>query len=209
MKRLRTLRVCALPLTLGLTLSLLTGCGHPPHGLTLLALPIDPPDTPVATPTTAQVSTPVAATIVLRRVHIPEYLQSNHVRFRTSAETLSEWPDTRWAERLEVSLTRHLRLQLGSLWPAGVLCDTHCPDSARTASLQVNYQTLDYLRPRGVMQAQVSWSLTPPSGATLAARQGRFSLSEPVSTDNAAGQAAAMARLNAQLAQHVAQGLAP
>lgn len=207
MKRLWTLRVCALPL--GLTLSLLTGCGHPPHGLTLLALPIDTPDTPVATPTTDRVSTPATASIVLRRVHIPEYLQSNHVRFRDSAETLSEWPDTRWAERLEVSLTRHLRQHLSSLWPEGVLCDTHCPDTARAASLQVNYQTLDHLRPRGLMQAHVSWSLTPPAGAPLAVRQGRFSLSEPVSTDNAAGQAAAMARLNARLAQHLVQDLAP
>lgn len=206
MKRLWTPRVC---LALGLTLSLLSGCGHRPHGLTLLALPIDQPDTHVAAPTTALASTSATGPIVLRRVHIPEYLQSNHVRFRNSAETLSEWPDTRWAERLEVSLTRHLHKQLGSLLPAGVLCDTHCPDTASAATLQVNYQTLDYLRPRGLLQAQVSWSLTPPPGTTLPARQGHFSLSEPVSIDSAAGQAAAMARLNARLVQQVAQGLAP
>ena len=208
MKRLWSLRVCAL--ALGLTLSLLAGCSNRPHGLTLLALPTDPPDAQVVAPaTTARGNTPAAANIVLRRVQIPEYLQSNHVRFRNSAETLSEWPDTRWAERLEVSLTRHLLQQLGSLLPAGVLCDTHCPDTARAASLQVNYQALDYLRHRGLLQAQVSWSLTPASGTTLPARQGHFSLSEPVTTDSAAGQAAAMARLNARLVQQVAQGLAP
>lgn len=191
---------CATVLTASLIALGLSGCASR-ASMTLLSLPLDAP--------TASTQAAPAPTVVVRRVQIPEYLQSIQVRYRSSAQTLAEWPATRWAERLEVSLTRHLSQQLNTRMPAGSVCDTACAGSPKVSSLQVSYLMLDQVRPQGLMHAQVHWVLTPASGDTQASKMGQLTLNEPVQSDDASGQAAAMARLNAQLASQIAPHLKP
>ncbi len=145
-----------------------------------------------------------ARLIVVRRVQIPEYLQSVHVRFRDSAQSLSEWPAARWAERPEVSLTRHLTQTLNTVLPAGSACDTNCVGAPSALSLNVSYQALDAVREAHRLDAQISWWLTPASGGEAIGGMHQLNLSEPLGDDTPAGQADAMARVNAQLARQIA-----
>ena len=147
--------------------------------------------------------------IRLQRVQIPEYLQSNRVRFRDSAATLAEWPGVRWAERLEIGLTRHLGLQLAELGQAGWICADPCSTVPAGGSLQLNYVMLDHDRPAARLHALAQWTLIPPPGSASAPRQGQRRWSEAVLEDTPAGQAAAMARVNAAIARDIAQQLRP
>lgn len=181
----------------------LSACASRAPSVVLLSLPLDASAT---TPTNTASTTPIA---VLRRIQIPEYLQSIQVRYRSSAHTLGEWPATRWSERLEVSLTRHLSQQLNASLSAGSVCDTQCVSTRPVSNLQVNYGVLDYVRNQSQVQAQINWVLTPPAGDSQAVKMGQLTLSEPVQSDDAAGQAAAMAKLNAQVASRIAPFLKP
>jgi uncharacterized lipoprotein YmbA len=58
-----------------------------------------------------------AVTWIVQRVRVPEYLQSTQVRFRDAPHVLAEWPNVRWAERLEVNLGRHLSQHLSAAMP--------------------------------------------------------------------------------------------
>lgn len=186
----------------------LSGCAGKAPPVVLLSLPS------VAAPAAAS---PMVATsqakpsplIIVRRIQIPEYLQSAYVRYRDSAQTLAEWPATRWAERLEVGMTRHLTQQLNSVLKAGAACDTACIGAAHAVNLSVSYQTLDAQRHANVMQAQISWWMTPASGEPPANGLHQLTLSEPIEVDSAAGHADALARVNAQLARQIAASLRP
>ncbi|MDX9843641.1 MAG: ABC-type transport auxiliary lipoprotein family protein [Aquabacterium sp.] len=214
----RAFRACCLPLyvALGVTLA---GCASTPPERSWLSLPWEvSPATPLASPpatATASASTPVAAAIAPRgtpqlrllRVQIPEYLQSNRVRYRDSAATLAEWPGVRWAERVEIGLTRHLAAQLNGLLGAGAVCEDACNATPSAGNLQVSFVVLDHDRPQGRLHAQASWALTPTPGSTSTPRQGQVRWTEPVQEDNPAGQAGAMARVNAAIARELAQQL--
>jgi uncharacterized lipoprotein YmbA len=119
---------CSALLTAGVAVLALSGCASRTPSVVLLSLPLDAPTTSAKAAPAAQ-----APTLVVRRVQIPEYLQSIQVRYRSSAQTLAEWPATRWAERLEVSLTRHVSQQLNARLPAGSVCDTACAGSPKSA----------------------------------------------------------------------------
>ena len=209
-------KACCLPLcvVLGMTLA---GCASSPPERTWLSLPLDAsPATPQApAPATGSASTPVTTGIASRgtpqlrllRVQIPEYLQSNRVRYRDSAATLAEWPGVRWAERVEIGLTRHLAEQLNGLVGTGTVCDDACHATPNVGNLQVSYVALDHDRPQARLHAQVNWALTPTPGSAATPRQGLVRWTEPVQEDSPAGQAAAMARVNAALARELAQQL--
>lgn len=121
----------------------LVGCASAPQERRWLSLPLDAPPS-AAAPTSAPASSVAAASaaratpqIRLQRVQIPEYLQSNRVRFRDSAATLAEWPGVRWAERPEIGLTRHLGLQLAELGQAGWICADPLPTDAASFKARV------------------------------------------------------------------------
>lgn len=193
----------------------LVGCASAPQERRWLSLPLDAPPS-AAAPTSPSVSSVAGASaaratpqIRLQRVQIPEYLQSNRVRFRDSAATLAEWPGVRWAERLEIGLTRHLGLQLAGLGQAGWICADPCSTVPAGGSLQLNYVMLDHDRPAARLHALAQWTLIPPPGSASAPRQGQRRWSEAVLEDTPAGQAAAMARVNAAIARDIAQQLRP
>ena len=76
----------------------------------------DPPPLLLTLSSSAMVAAPSASaspaspqrTLMLRRVGLPEYLQSRRVRYRDSASSLADWPHTWWAERIEIGVTREL-----------------------------------------------------------------------------------------------------
>ena len=190
----------------------LAGCASAPPDRSWLSLPLElgnPSTGTTAASTAAALSTKAAAPIRLLRVQIPEYLQSNHVRYRDSASTLAEWPGVRWAERLEMGLTRHLGLQLHELGEAGWICDEPCHSQPEGGNLQVSYAALDFDRTQARLHAYALWTLTPAPGSASATHQGQLRLSEVVREDSPAGQAAAMAQVNAAVARGIAQQLRP
>ncbi|WP_374320107.1 membrane integrity-associated transporter subunit PqiC [Aquabacterium sp.] len=174
----------------------LAGCASAPPATTLLALPS------LSAPTTSTTA-PATPLWAVRRVKIPEYLQATQVRYRDTDSTLAEWPQARWAERLEIGLSRHLLQSLQAQLGTGAVCESVCSTSADGGELVVDYLSLDYRPATGMLQAQVSWRLIP-AAAGKAPRSGQLQLSEAVNPASAAGQAAAMGRLNAALAQQLA-----
>lgn len=191
----------------------LAGCGSTQPERTWLSLPLElgAPSTST-TATTALTPTPPSRAlppIRLLRVQIPEYLQSNHVRYRDSASTLAEWPGVRWAERLEMALTRQLGLQLHELGEAGWICEDPCHTQSEGGNLQVSYAAMDFDRAQARLHARALWTLSPAPGSAGTLQQGQLRLSEAVREDSPAGQAAAMAQVNAAVARNIAQQLRP
>src|SRR5574343_1046920 len=153
----RAFSACVLPLCMALGMTL-AGCGSSPPERSWLSLPLDasPATPPAPAPADEGASTPVTTRIAPRgtpqlrllRVQIPEYLQSNRVRYRDSPATMAEWPGVRWAERVEIGLTRHLAEQLNGLVGTGTVCDDACHATPNVSNLQVSYIALDHDRPQ-------------------------------------------------------------
>ena len=175
---------------------------------TLLSLPL-PPSQPAA-PAVASLPASAASAprfLTLRRVNIPEYLQTDAVRYRNADSTLAEWPNTAWAERLEVGLTNHLALLLRQALPSWTVCDSHCPSMPTGQVLIVNIAPLDYVRTAGQLRADVNWRITGPGSTPNPIFTGSNISSTTVSPDTPVGQAAAMSTLLNQVAQDVARTL--
>ena len=208
-------KACCLPLCVVLSMSL-AGCASNPPERSWLSLPLSVSPVTLPSGATGSASPEPAATapaprgtpqLRLLRVQIPEYLQSNRVRYRDSAATLAEWRGVRWAERVEIGLTRHLGAQLNGLMGAGAVCEDACHVTPSAGNLQVSFVTLDFDRPQARVRAQMNWALTPVPGSASAPRQGQVRWTEAVLEDSPAGQAAAMARVNAAVARELAQQL--
>jgi cholesterol transport system auxiliary component len=185
-----------------LTALTLSACSTAPAPA-LLSLPL-PPAPAVALPVAATPSAASAAKfLTLRRVNIPEYLQTDTVRYRLSDSTLAEWPNTAWAERLEVGLTNHLALLLRQALPSWTVCDAHCPSMPGGQVLIVNIAPMDYLRSSGQLRADVSWRITGPGSSPTPIFSGAGTSSTTVAPDSPVGQAAAMSALLQQVAQDI------
>lgn len=173
---------------------------------TLLSLPLPPAPAAAASKVSASPASGASAPrfLTLRRVNIPEYLQTDAVRYRNADSTLAEWPNTAWAERLEVGLTNQLALLLRQALPSWTVCDSHCPSMPTGQVLIVNIAPLDYVRSAGQLRADISWRITGPGSTPTPVHVGGGSSSTPVSPDTPVGQAAAMSQLLDQVAQDVA-----
>lgn len=182
-------------------LMLLSACAHQSTpGLSLLSLPPSPDDLGASTVMTIEPQWVVA------RVDIPEYLQSNRVRYRDGAATLAEWPDARWAERLEIGLTRQLTQALSK---HRAVCAAPCDVSAPTTpTLHVRFDALDARRDIGQVQASVVWWLSSPR-QTTPIRLTRLTVTEPLPDGTAQAYASALTRLTTQLAGQISTALQP
>ena len=144
--------------------ALLAGCAASSPAPVLLTLP------PVAmpTPAAAVLGTPAAPPLLaVRRVNIPEYLVARRVRYRADAATLAEWPNTYWAERIEIGVSRQFVSALRQQLPGWTMCDTNCGDQAPLLTLQVDLVPMDYLRSAQKLQARARITL---SGAGVPAK---------------------------------------
>ena len=118
----------------------LGGCANAPPARVLLALPTG------AAPANVPTGAPGGPMLAVRRVSVPEYLETRRVRYRADDTTLSEWPNTFWAERFEISVTRELVAALRRGLPGWSVCEAACPDQPPNLHLQVDLAPLDFLR---------------------------------------------------------------
>ncbi|HEY4067697.1 MAG TPA: ABC-type transport auxiliary lipoprotein family protein [Burkholderiaceae bacterium] len=182
-----------------LLLALLGACAASSPPPVLLTLPAAAPAAAVAPASPA--SSPLLA---VRRVAIPEYVVARRVRYRADPSTLAEWPNTYWAERIEIGVTREFVAAMRAQLPGWSLCDTSCGDAVPALSLQVELVPMDYLRPSQTLQARARIVVgSGANGPTLLTQELPFVLSG--GADNAQTQA----RLMAELIRQVAQAAAP
>lgn len=193
--------------TMALFMSLLA-CSSPTPPTEWLSMPLNT-STSIAPKAASRLAEPAPRIIRLQRVQIPEYLQTNRVRYRESTATLAEWANARWAERLEVNLTRHLAEELSTHAASATICMETCEAVPTGGTLQVTYVLLDLNRTAKSLHARAQWHWTPASANAEQPRHGEVKWVEPLQDDNAAGQALAMSRANAVIAREIASQLQP
>ena len=180
-----------------LAAGLLGGCASPSPASVLLTLP--PATTPLAS---AAPGTPASAPLLaVRRVNIPEYLVARRVRYRADASLLAEWPNTFWAERIEIGVSREFVSVLRQQLPGWTLCDTSCGDLVPALSLQVDLVPMDYVRSAGRLQARARIVLSSGSVPPRELKSLEASYDLPASGDTAQAHAQAISELIRQVAQ--------
>lgn len=185
----------------GVLALLLGACAGPSPSPTLLTLP------PTAVAPGAAVAVAPAGTrqiLVVRRVNIPEYLESRRVRFRSESSTLEEWPHTYWAERVEIGATRSLVASLRQALPDWTVCEADCPRGPGARLLKVEVMPFDYLRASRTLIGEARISLAEPAAPAGVLRAAHYRYTVPVDTDSPQGQAQAMSELLRQLGSSVA-----
>ncbi|MDE2092649.1 MAG: membrane integrity-associated transporter subunit PqiC [Burkholderiales bacterium] len=178
-----------------LAATLLAACAVSPSPAPVL-LTLPPAAAPVAgnaTPPNVPGATGTPPLLAVRRVKIPEYLVARRVRYRTDASTLAEWPNTYWAERIEVGVSREFVAALRQQLPGWTLCDTHCGDQLPALTLQVDLEPLDYLRSARQLQAQARLTLSGAGAAPklLATQAQAYEIASDADTPQAQAQAMA------------------
>jgi uncharacterized lipoprotein YmbA len=183
--------------------ALLPGCASSPSAApVLLTLPGSNPSTAAANGVDAAASSAAAdqPLLAVRRIAIPEYLVARRVRYRGDPSTLAEWPNTYWAERIEIGVSREFVSALRSQLPGWSLCENNCGDRPPTLALQVEMVPMDYLRSAQKLQARarVVVSSAGVNPRVLQAQEWSYEL--PASADTAQGQAQTVAELIRQVA---------
>ncbi len=194
--------------TIWTALAVLGGCSSPP-ARQWLSLPLPkPPALASAEKMAKQLASAPAATpvLVVRRIGIPEYLQTDKVRYRQADTLLAQWPHTVWAERLELGLTDHLVMRLRLALPGWTVCERSCPALGTSITLNVDFAPLDHVRADGVLQAQAHWLLSGGRGAQNTTL-GTTTDAVPVHPDSPEGQATALAQVLEHLAGNIAAAL--
>jgi uncharacterized lipoprotein YmbA len=192
---LQLMKITAAPL---LVAGLLAACASPSPAPLLLTLPPTAASAPAAA---AAASAPV---LVVRRVNIPEYLVARRVRYRADASVLAEWPNTFWAERVEIAVSREFVSALRRQLPDWTVCDMGCGDTLPALSLQLDLVPMDYLRSTRHLQAGarvvLSTGTTPPRELKTLA----LSYDLPAGADTPQAHAQALGELIRQVAAAVA-----
>ena len=148
----------------------------------------------------ASAAAPNQPLLAVRRIAIPEYLVARRVRYRADPSTLAEWPNTYWAERIEVGVSREFISALRAQLPGWSLCENNCGDRSPTLAVQVEMVPMDYLRSAQKLQARarVVVSSAGSNPRVLQTQETSYELS--ASADTAQGQAQAVADLIRQVA---------
>lgn len=180
----------------------LAGCASSPAP-TLLTLPsAAAPSGPVPGPAAG------APVLAVARLDMPEYLVSRRVRYRADSSTLAEWPNTFWAERIEIGMSREFAAALRERLPGWRICETNCHERGAVATLRVVFSRVDYLRSEGLLRASARLVIVG-AGARPAEsldQERRYELA--VRGDGPQAQAQAYAALLALLAKDAAAGMA-
>ena len=189
---------------LAVALATLAGCASDPiPAPVLLTLPNAAPAAAApAAPASGAAELPLLA---VRRIAIPEYLVARRVRYRADPSTLAEWPNTFWAERIEVGVSREFVSALRAQLPGWTVCENNCPDRAPALALQVEMVPMDYLRSAQRLQARARVVLSSSGANPKALRTQEWTYDIASSTDTAQGQAQTVADLLRQVATATAQ----
>ena len=180
--------------------TLLVACASPSPAPVLLTIPpsasVSVP-TAAATPPDASASTPLLA---VRRVNIPEYMVARRVRYRADPATMAEWPNTYWAERIEIGISREFVSALRQQLPGWAMCDTNCGDLSPTLSLQIDLVPMDYVRSTQKLQARARITVSGPGALPVVLKTSESTYDLPGSGDTAQSQAQTIATLIQQVA---------
>lgn len=188
---------------------LLHGCASKESPSTLLALPSPSSVDLPAQKTVAQGAAPL---LLVGRLDIPEYWQSRSVRYRSDGITVMPWPDTYWAERVEVGLSRNFALEMERAAGRWQVCSSGCELGATTPAwrLKVVLPSMDYRRDARKLEATAHWTLIPLPTATRTGAQivqGQLQLDVQAEGDTPQAQAQAMGALTRELATRIANEL--
>jgi uncharacterized lipoprotein YmbA len=191
---IKLVKIAAAPLLIA---GLLAACASPSPAPLLLTLAPTAGSAPAATAASAPV-------LVVRRVNIPEYLVARRVRYRADSSVLAEWPNTFWAERVEIAVSREFVSALRQQLPDWAVCDMGCVDTLPALSLQLDLVPMDYLRSTRHLQASarvvLSTGTTPPRELKTLA----LSYDLPAGADTPQAHAQVLGELIRQVATAVA-----
>ncbi|MES1162954.1 MAG: ABC-type transport auxiliary lipoprotein family protein [Rhizobacter sp.] len=178
-----------------LAATLLAACASPSPAPVLLTLP--PAVTVATVAPAAAASAPVLA---VRRVHIPEYLVARRVRYRADASTLAEWPNTYWAERIEIGVSREFVSALRQQLPGWSLCDTDCGEHVPRLALHVELVPMDYARSAQKLSARARITVSSAGAVPQVLQVLEKAYELPGTGDSAQAQAQAISELIRQVA---------
>jgi uncharacterized lipoprotein YmbA len=188
-----------LRLAMATVLMALAACSTTVPAPVLLSLPPAVTDaTPSAAPPSAAASAPLLA---VHRVGLPEYEVSRRVRYRADASTLAEWPNTYWAERIEIGVTREFVSALRRQLPGWTTCETECAETQPTLALQVDVVPMDFVRSAKELQARARIVVRAGTGAARPLASTERSYTLPAGADTPQAQAEAMTELIRQIAK--------
>jgi uncharacterized lipoprotein YmbA len=136
----------------------------------------------------APIASTAKATLVVRAVTVPDYLDRRNLVYRSGAE-LKEYPDAQWAERPAKAITRYLTQALSAqrsdyAVQALTTASGVAPDAALTLVID-RFEA----EQGGTVQLRGSWTLTAP-GKILAS--GRLDADATTSPTSASTTVAAM-----------------
>jgi uncharacterized lipoprotein YmbA len=163
--------------------SLISGCASAPPTRVLLALPTG------AVPANATTPARSGPMLAVRRVSVPEYLETRRVRYRADDTTLAEWPNTFWAERFEISVTRELVAALRRGLPGWSVCEATCPDQPPNLNLQAELAPLDFMRASQRLQLRARITLSGAASTIPQTRDFAFEIPSAADTPHAHAQA--------------------
>lgn len=185
----------------------LVACASVPAPV-LIALP---PAAATRLPARAAAAGAVPAVLLVRRLIVPEYMAARRVRYWDGVATLAEWPDTYWAERVEIGMAREFVAGLRRRLPEWTVCDASCGDTLPDLTLKVELLRLDVMRREQRLSASAQVQLLAPGASSLrspATTAWTRSYAVPLPHDSAQGQAQAMSELLGELADAAAAAVA-
>uniref|UniRef100_UPI0039EE1353 PqiC family protein n=1 Tax=Bordetella sputigena TaxID=1416810 RepID=UPI0039EE1353 len=145
--------------------------------------------------------------VAVGRLELPEYMVTRRVRYRDDASTLAEWPNTYWAERIEISTAREFHAALRAALPAWQLCEERCSNQTLSLSLRLRVDRLDYVRSERRLHATVDIALWSAGTAPRLLRNTVHQYDIAGDTDTAQAQARAMSELLRDVAADTAQSI--
>jgi len=184
-------------------LLLLGACASPSPAPVLISLPPVPRPDAVANAAAAPAASAPAAdlpVLAVRRVGIPEYLVSRRVRYRADPSTLAEWPNTYWAERIEIGVTREFTSALRAQLPGWSLCESNCGDRGPVLALNVDIVPMDFMRAGGQLRARARIVVSATAGLSRVLQTQERAYTITANGDTAQAMAQAVSDLIAQVA---------
>ena len=156
-----------------LNVLLTTSCASPPLSLYTL----QPTDLPTAT---VPFSRP-GAVIEIRRVILPDYLDTQDILVR-NGNTLQRSPHGRWASRLSIEVTRYLTGLLAARRPNALVTDQ--PQAAMPNDrILITISNLD-VTTAGRATLQANWTIVPRNSAQpIRGQRALLTVNGPVNTD--------------------------
>jgi len=185
----------------GVPLALLVACASGPPPVLLV---LSSPGVSQVGATSESPAGGEAVVVELHSLSVPEYMTARRVRHRASSETVVEWPNTYWSERIEVGMLRVLAAELQAGQPQLVVCQQRCSAGEQPRwRVTVDFQRLDYHAAGGSLSASarvviIEGTDQPPRGRVMA-----WSADVHGCAASPAGQAAAMSQALRELARAV------